>query len=136
MLADLESLVGYDPSYLSGFRTERYQVDLGQGFERAKQVMDTRIRVAVNRDIGGDHQRVHSVSTQHDSITFKHILLPLWISAYKMGEKTYRFLVNARTGEVQGERPWSVAKIIGAVLGGAAVIGVIGFLVYYFQQTP
>jgi len=133
---DLENLVGYDASYLSGFRTERYQVDLGAGFERAKQIMDTSIRAAVNRDIGGDHQRISSISTQHDNITFKHILLPLWISAYRLGEKTYRFLVNARTGEVQGERPWSVAKIIGAIVGAAALIGIISFLVYYFQQQP
>jgi hypothetical protein len=31
-------------------------------------------------------------------------------------------MVNARTGEVQGERPWSFWKILLAILGTAAVI--------------
>ena len=44
-------------------------------------------------------------------VTFKHILLPVWISAYRYHQRVFRFLVNARTGEVQGERPWSAIKI-------------------------
>ena len=31
---------------------------------------------------------------------FKHILLPLWLSAYHYRDQSYRFMVNARTGEV------------------------------------
>ena len=48
--------------------------------------------------------------------------LPIWISAYRYREKVYRILINARTGEVQGERPWSWVKI-GLLV--AAVISVI-----------
>ncbi|MDP6959814.1 MAG: hypothetical protein QF645_13495, partial [Planctomycetota bacterium] len=102
---DLKNLTGYSEDYLPGFRTESYQVDLEEGFGRAKEIMDSSIRSSIRRDIGGDHQRIHSVSTQYDDITFKHILLPIWISAYRYNQKPYRFLVNGRTGEVQGERP-------------------------------
>ena len=49
------------------------------------------------------------------------MLLPVWISAYRFKNKVFRFLVNARTGEVQAERPWSVAKIVLAILGGAGL---------------
>ena len=45
------------------------------------------------------------------------------VVAYRYNEKTYRVLVNGATGEVQGERPWSIAKIAAAVLSAAAVIG-------------
>ena len=34
----------------------------------------------------------------------------------------YRFLVNARSGEVQGERPWSVVKIAFTVLTVLAIL--------------
>lgn len=122
---DLEALVPYDDRYLAGFRTECYQLDLERGFAAAKEVMDGVIRREVRRDIGGDEQRVHSVRTKHYDITFKHILLPLWISAYRYGDRPYRFLVNARTGEVQGERPWSWIKITFAVLAAIAVIAVL-----------
>ncbi len=68
------------------------------------------------RDIGGEHQQVSSLNVQYHNITFKHILLPVWLSAYRYRGKVYRFMVNGRTGEVQGERPWSRIKITLAVL--------------------
>lgn len=120
---DLPSLVSYDDRYLSGFRCESYQVGLEEGFERAAQIMDGTIRAAIRRDIGGDHQQINWLSTRHDDVTFKHVLLPVWISAYRFRDKVFRFLVNARTGEVQGERPWSWIKIAFAALAAAAVAG-------------
>ena len=55
----------------------------------------------------------------------------MWLSAYRFREKIYRILINARTGEVQGERPYSVGKIVGAVLLGLALIGIIILLKRY-----
>ncbi len=118
---NLKALVPYQDAYMSGFQAEAYQVDLGDGFERAKHEMDEAIRETVKKDIGGDQQQIHTVRTQFDDITFKHILLPVWISAYKYGDKSYRFLINGDTGEVQGERPWSVAKI-GLTIVGAIIL--------------
>ena len=113
---DLKNLENFNENFLTGFQTESYQLDLKNGFETAKGIMAETITVTIKRDIGGDHQRVHQVNTSYADITFKHILLPLWISAFRYGNKVYRFMVNARTGEVSGERPWSVWKITGAVL--------------------
>lgn len=130
---DLESLVPYSEEYLSGFRAEKYQLDLGDGFEEAKGIMDSTIRTTICQDIGGDEQRISSMRTRYDHITFKYILLPVWISAYRYQEKVYRFLINARTGEVQGERPWSFWKIFFAVAGGVAVVGGIIAAIAYAQ---
>jgi predicted RNA-binding Zn-ribbon protein involved in translation (DUF1610 family) len=120
---DLENLQPHSEQYLMGFRTEAYQVDLEEGFAEARGRMIDPIRQAIRRDIGGDTQRIHSMTTHYDDITFKHILLPVWLSAYRYQEKVYQFMINARTGEVQGERPWSWIKITLAALGAAAVIG-------------
>lgn len=125
---DLPSLVAYRDEYLSGFVAESYQIGLPEGFERAKQMMVPAIQQTICGDIGGDHQRIHSVDTRYFDVTFKHCLLPVWISAYRYGGETYRFLVNARTGEVQGERPWSVWKILFAVLA-VILIGLIIMIV-------
>ncbi|RMF72535.1 MAG: hypothetical protein D6744_16725 [Planctomycetota bacterium] len=121
---DLRNLTPYSDEYLSGFRAESYQVDLAEGFERARSIMDAVIRDTVRSDIGGDTQQIHSIQTEHRNITFKHILLPIWLSAYAYKNRTYRYLVNGRTGEVQGERPWSWVKITFAVLVGLLLIGV------------
>jgi hypothetical protein len=45
------------------------------------------------------------------NITFKHILLPVWIGAYRFQGKVFQVVVNARTNEVKGERPYSGGKI-------------------------
>ena len=50
------------------------------------------------------------VDTDYSDETFKHILLPIWMAAYKYGGKSYRFMVNGQTGEVQGERPYSPGR--------------------------
>ncbi len=128
---DIENLESYRDEYLSGFRAESYQVDLAGGFERAREIMADAIREDVRRDIGGDHQRIHSVRTQYDGVTFKHVLLPVWLSAYRYRERIYRFLVNGRTGEVQGERPWSWAKIALLVLG---ILGIVALVVLLWSR--
>ena len=37
----------------------------------------------VRFDIGGDRQRIHAIDTDVRNVTFKHILLPVWMAAYK-----------------------------------------------------
>lgn len=125
---DLSSLEPYDDRYLAGFRTESYSVALEPAFEEAKNAMLEAIRATVRRDIGGDHQRIDSMHPTFNAITFKHVLFPVWVSTYRYHGKLYTFLVNARTGAVTGERPYSAWKITLAVLAALAAIGVIVLL--------
>ena len=120
---DLESLCPYEPAYLAGFKAQRYQVELPEGFEKAKEVMAEAIEEDVTRDIGGDEQRISSVDTRHSNVMFRHLLLPVWMGAYKFQGKVYQVAVNARTGEVQGERPYSVWKI--ALLVAAILVAIL-----------
>ncbi|MCH2164360.1 MAG: TFIIB-type zinc finger domain-containing protein [Marinovum sp.] len=124
---DLAEMEPYRPEFLAGFRAEGYQVELDEGFKEARQIMDARIRRDVKFDIGGDRQRIHGIDTRVSDTTFKHVLLPVWLAAYKYRGETYRFVVNGRTGRVQGERPWSAWKIAIAVLLGLLLAGAIGY---------
>ena len=124
---DLAALEPYRPEYLAGYRAEGYTVELEDGFVQARAHMDAVILRDVKFDIGGDRQRVHDIQTTVRDVTFKHILLPVWMAAYKYRGKTYRFVVNGRTGKVQGERPYSAWKIAFAVILGLIVAGVIGY---------
>ncbi|MCB1044146.1 MAG: hypothetical protein KDC35_14480 [Acidobacteria bacterium] len=128
---DLGQLTKYEDSYVSGFGCEVYQVNLEQGFEEATKIMDAHIRQSVCRDIGGDHQRITWLHTEYNDITFKHILLPIWVSAYRYRRKVWTFLVNGQTGEVQGERPYSWIKITALSVTVAAIVGT---LIWYFNQ--
>ncbi|MHC0053816.1 primosomal protein N' (replication factor Y) - superfamily II helicase [Actibacterium sp. D379-3] len=131
---DLAALEPYSPEYLAGFRAEGYTVELTDGFSEARAHMDRVIERDVKFDIGGDRQRIHALDTAISDITFKHILLPVWLAAYKYRGKSYRFVVNGRTGRVQGERPWSAWKIALAVVAGAIVAGIVGYFIAQNQQ--
>jgi DNA-directed RNA polymerase subunit RPC12/RpoP len=129
---DLGNLTAYTPDYLAGFQAEAYTVDLRTGWQKGQEKMQVIIHQDVRRDIGGDVQRITSVDTDYAQETFKHILLPVWTAAYKYNGKSFRFLVNGQTGEVQGERPWSIWKIGFAVL---AVLVVVLGAVYLNDPT-
>jgi ribosomal protein S27E len=128
---DLESICVYEPAYLAGFKAQRYQVELPDGFEEAKSVMANVIDGDVRRDIGGDEQMVESVETAYANSVFRHILLPLWIGAYRFRNQPYQVVVNARTGEVQGDRPYSTVKIVFLVFGILCLIVVLYALMHH-----
>jgi len=120
--------VPYTEEYLSGFSSEVYQVELDQGFNLAQSNMDRIIRRDVASAIGGDQQRIRRLQTSHSETTFKHVLLPLWSAAFEFRGKTYRFVVNGRTGKVKGERPYSVMKIaLASLAAGAVLLGIIAY---------
>jgi ribosomal protein S27E len=126
---DLEQLTPYEPAFLSGFKAQRYQVDLAQGFDRVKQVTSTVIQSDIRRDIGGNEQRIHDVSTHYSGITFKHLLLPVYAGAYRFNQKIYQIVVNGRTGEIQGDRPYSFWKI---ALFATALLFIVLFIALVF----
>jgi DNA-directed RNA polymerase subunit M/transcription elongation factor TFIIS len=126
---DLANLAPYDNRYLSGFRAEVSQVNIQAGFEAAKGVMAAVIQHDIQGDIGGDEQRITARQTNYTKLNYKYILLPVWLSVYRYGNKIFHFVVNARTGEVHGERPYSPIKIALAVLAGLIILAV---LIYFF----
>lgn len=108
---DLGNVVPYEPAYLSGHKAQAYQIILPDGFAGFRQIATRVIESDCRRDIGGDRQRVHDVNTQYSEITFKHLLLPIYAGAYRFNGKVFQIVVNGRTAEVHGGRPYSWIKI-------------------------
>jgi hypothetical protein len=126
---DTKALVPYQDEYITGFQAEAYSVDLKSGFTKGKEFIDAKVQSLVRQDIGGDHQRISSLNTQYSHLTFKHILLPMWVSAYLFSGKTYRFVVNGQTGEVEGESPksgWKIFFLVMAILFVVFLLMVFG----------
>lgn len=122
---DLTQLQPYAPGFLSGFKAQRYQINLEEGFETAKAMMQSPIVQTIHQDIGGDVQQISGTDIRYFDVTFKHMLLPVWIGAYRFQGKVFQVIVNAQTGEVQGERPYSAVKIAILVLVILLVIVVL-----------
>jgi predicted RNA-binding Zn-ribbon protein involved in translation (DUF1610 family) len=124
----LTKCLPFTQQVLAGYMARTYDVPLEAGFEDAKQRVEDAIHIDVCQRIGGDHQRIHVLNTRLDALTFKHILLPVWMMAYRYHGQAYRVFINAGTCEVQGERPYSWVKITFAALGISLVALVMAWL--------
>jgi ribosomal protein S27E len=111
-----DSLVPFDPGYLSGWTVERYQIDLVAAAQRSRQQMEATLRELCGRQVPGDTYRNLNVDATFTDQTFKHILAPIWILMYVYGAKSYQVVVNGVTGHISGSRPWSWIKVSLVVL--------------------
>lgn len=122
---NLKALVPFNQKYLSGFVTEKYTISLKDGhhfsFQKAKEIAYSWIR----KDIGGDTQRIHNTDIKISNETFKHILLPVYISSYKYSEKEYHFYINGQTGNIHGKYPISFWKVFFVIVAIFIVISIV-----------
>ena len=68
-------------------------------------------------------------ATRYRDLTYKHLLLPIWLLTVLSPAPAYQVFINGVTGEVQGQRPWSKVKIAAAVV--AATILVVILVILY-----
>jgi hypothetical protein len=118
----LHTAEAYQPQYLAGYAALRYDVDPDAGLTVARSEMEYVIGRDCRSDIGGDEQLVARMNVSYAAMMFKLVLLPLWIASYLYAGRTYQVLVNANTGEVIGDRPYSKVKITALVVLILAVI--------------
>ncbi len=117
----LQDCLPFTPEVLAGHFARTYDIELSEAFPIAKKIIDSAIYSECTQRIGGDKQRVHSVKSRYDAITFKHVLLPVYTMAYRYKDKSYGVMVNAATGAVHGSRPYSWVKIL------LTILTIIGF---------
>lgn len=119
----------YTPQFVAGHLCRTYDHDAEQAFPEAQREIVSGIENTIRRDIGGDHQRISSKHIRWNLLTFKHLLLPIWLLTVIYEQKPFQVFINGVTGEVQGQRPWSKVKIIAAIVA-AIVVLVIIFAIY------
>lgn len=123
--------VAYKPEYIAGFASERYAIGLKKGWEKAKSSIYGKLRSNIRHRILKENHadRVDSLNTKtiYNNITYKYLLLPIWISSFRYGDKTYQFMVNGQTGKVSGRTPIDKVKV--ALTVGA---GVLAIILFYF----
>ena len=111
----------FTAEYLAGHLSRTYDHDVVECFATAKQRMEEEIRNTVRRDIGGDVQQITSMGVHYETISYKHLLLPVWLLTVIYGGRPFQVFINGVTGEVQGQRPYSTIKIVLAVIVALAL---------------
>lgn len=122
----------YKPEYVAGFAAERYAVGVKEAWEMAKDVIKGKLRDNISgkirREKDADHVRNLKVETVFSGLTYKYLLLPVWISSYKYKDKVYQFMVNGQTGKVSGKTPISIPKVIITIAGVILIIALLAWL--------
>ncbi len=117
----------FNPDYMAGHLSKTYDRDIESCFGEAQRRMEPIIDGSIRQDIGGDLQRINSKNTYLSNVTYKHVLLPIWLLTVIYGGQPWQVFINGATGEVHGERPWSKAKIAATVT--AVILAIVVVLI-------
>ncbi len=122
----------YTPEYLSGFTANQNSKSGLECWEEAKQVIQNRLKKAILSQYVYDIVSSYNVNTQCNNITYKYILIPLYVGHCNWKTKLYNFFVNGFNGKVTGKAPISPLKVGILVLLGLAVIA--GIVIIYLNS--
>lgn len=131
---DYSGLTAFNPAYLAGYETDKYDVDAKTAEGRAKE----RLYSSAENIIRGTVNGYSSVVTKWRNLSLTsgkvhYVLLPVWLFESVYNGKKYQFAINGQTGKMVGELPvdkktfwryvWKYTAI-GTLLG--ALIQILG----------
>ncbi|SCW41403.1 hypothetical protein SAMN02910456_01014 [Ruminococcaceae bacterium YRB3002] len=108
----LSAAKNYTPQALAGFVAERYTIGLEEAWKTARNGIFKLLEYETKNLESADTYKNVKMSTTYRNITFKYVLVPLWISSFTYDGKLYNIVINGQTGEVFGEWPKSRKKIL------------------------
>ncbi len=132
---DTNNSVPYFPEFVSGFAAEQYSLGLDEAWEKAqescRQVLKKSIKKRVENENYTHFARNLKFKTDFFDVTFKYLLLPVWISSYVYKGKIFQFMVNGCTGKAAGKFPVSKIRVTAAV---SLAIALAVIIAYFFLR--
>jgi hypothetical protein len=131
---NLKDVVEFRPDYLAGWPALTYDCPLAKASLLAREQVVRKVRRELHfRVLAGQQKRdLDSGGVNWSDMTFKHVLLPVWIGRYRYRGREYRIMVNGQTGHVTGEKPKDRIKtlaIIISVIATLILLGLIGAII-------
>jgi ribosomal protein S27E len=126
---DLHQLEAYDPKYLAGQHAKGYDIPLEKAWEKGREQMREQTRQACRSRASSSQIRNFSMNLDFADESWRYILLPVYLAAYRYGDKTYQVMINGQTGVIAGQRPVDWLKVwlaIAALLAPGVLVGLVG----------
>lgn len=125
----MNDLVAYTPDFLAGWQAQAYETTLTEAWEIGKKTIREEAKKACYQKISSSQVRNFSMSADFSDESWRYILLPVYLAAYKYEGKVYQVMINGQTGSIAGNKPvawWKVWSAIAASLAPGAFLTLIG----------
>jgi DNA-directed RNA polymerase subunit RPC12/RpoP len=132
---DLQDVVAFKPEYLAGWPTVLYNCSLTDASLLGREMIFKQLRPQILPmiEVGREKRNVSLGGHSWSGMTFKHILLPLWVGAYQFQGQEYRLMINGQTGKVSGARPRDSLKM--ALLVVILILLLVFIVSIYWMAT-
>ena len=127
---DTNNSMLYNSSFLHGYSANSADRSGMECYEDAKRIMNERIKKAILKQYNYDVIDYINIDTIFDEITYKNLLLPIYVGFYNYNKKLFNFFVNGFNGTVTGKTPLSIIKVGITVILVLIVLFLIGYLIY------
>lgn len=126
---NLNELVGYAPDFLAGWQAQTYELTLPKAWEQGKAEMREQAKGTCYAAINSRHIRNFNMTADFGEETWRYILLPVYVAAYKFENKVYQVMINGQTGAISGQKPvawWKIWLAVAAMLSPGFCLGLVG----------
>ncbi len=127
----------FQPDYLAGWPAILYNISLSDASLSGRELVLRRLRPQLQDLIepGREKRNLSVGSGNWSGLTFKHVLVPLWLGEYSHQGKSYRLYVNGQSGKVVGEKPRDTLKVVMSIVIGLLLLGLLIFGLYILSEA-
>ena len=104
---DLSELKPFDAAYLSGFYSDRFDVNRKQAQQQAQERAGDLYNEAVYNTLSGKDINLDWDNTKNVTTRAEYALLPVWFLTFRYKNKPFTTMVNGQTGKVVGAVPFT-----------------------------
>lgn len=112
----------YTDDYLYGFSASQYEKDGLHCWQEARGIMQYNVKNEILAGYRYDVIGRFDFNMQCHDVTYKYLLLPVYIGHATYRKKLYNFYMNGQNGKIAGKTPKSVGKILSFLFGGLALV--------------
>ncbi len=127
---DLRALARYEPALVAGWVAEEPSLSYEECLRLARAETLTRVKQRLAEFMPGDSHQNLQHQTRLEAESLDVCLVPVWVLAarYAPDKPPLRVVVNGQSGEVYGEVPVSLVKVLLTV--GVLVLGVVLYVLW------
>ncbi|MBC8507845.1 MAG: hypothetical protein ISR58_21390 [Anaerolineales bacterium] len=128
----LKEVVEFKPEFLAGWPALTYDISLSDATLAARENIIRKFRRTMHHKILPHRQKRNLSTGTHrwSGMTYKYVLLPLWVGTYQYKGQNYSILINGQTGKVSGKKPRDTVNTVAIIL--SVILTVIAILVGFF----